>query len=239
MDEIVVTNLSKSYEHPVFKPLSFAVEKGEMVAIIGASGSGKTTLIECMLGITSGDSGTVSIKGQLMPNIAALSDIGYMAQSDALYDSLTARENLKFFGSMYDKVTSKRIEEVSSITALTAHLDKRVEKFSGGMKRRLSLAICLLHQLDILILDEPTTGLDPLLIEQIWHTFRTLQSSGTTLLITTHNMAEADRADKLLLLFDHEMLAYGTKQTLYQHYGVNSIQDIFIKEARNENNSDQ
>ncbi|UBH09317.1 ABC transporter ATP-binding protein [Macrococcus armenti] len=239
MNKIIVSNLSKFYDSTVFNPMSFAVEKGEMIAIVGASGAGKTTLIECMLGITKPTTGDVYIDGHLMPDINVLHKTGYMAQSDALYSELTAREHLNFFGSMYKKVTQSDILRVSEITALTNVLNKRVHTFSGGMKRRLSLAICLLHHPELIILDEPTTGLDPLLTNQIWNTFDSLRQQGTTMIITTHNMSEAMRADKLLLLFNHEMIAFGKAEELFEHYNVSSIEDIFIKEASHANYSNQ
>lgn len=233
MSKIVVNQISKSFhQQKVLDDISFSVEKGEIIGIIGASGSGKTTLIQCMLGIQKSDHGNVTINDQLMPNLNALQHIGYMAQSDALYDDMTGLEHLKFYGNIYKLKKNDlnlAIERVGEMTDLTPHLKKRVAHYSGGMKRRLSLAISLLHQPDLIILDEPTVGIDPILKRKIWQSFHALNAQGTTLIITTHIMDEAEACDKLLLLYNNKMIGFGSPARLKAHYQVESVEDIFIK----------
>ncbi|MCE4955708.1 ABC transporter ATP-binding protein [Macrococcoides caseolyticum] len=233
MAYIVVSDLSKTYQDKtVFKDIRFSIEQGEMIGIIGASGSGKTTLIQCMLGITKANSGNVMLNHQLMPNLNALAHTGYMAQSDALYDDLTGIEHLKFYASIYkiDKKTLKsRIDEVCQMTDLTKDIHRRVSTYSGGMKRRLSLAICLIHHPELIILDEPTVGIDPLLKHKIWQSLHQLKEKNKTVVITTHLMDEAMQCDKLLLLYQGEMIGFAAPQRLLDYYGVDSIEAIFIK----------
>ncbi|WP_414044612.1 ABC transporter ATP-binding protein [Macrococcus equi] len=233
MSKIIVSQISKSFgKHTVLNDISFSVNKGEMIGIIGASGSGKTTLIQCMLGIKTPDSGNVTIDDQFMPDLDALQRIGYMAQSDALYSDLTGLEHLKFFGKLYKMkrtLLNESINHVAEITELTPHLKKRVENYSGGMNRRLSLAISLLHNPELIILDEPTVGIDPLLKRKIWHELHHLKQHGKTIILTTHLMEEAELCDKLLLLNHNKMIGFGSPERLKAHYHANSIEDIFIK----------
>lgn len=233
MSKVIVSQLTKTFNHQkILSDISFAVDSGERIGIVGASGSGKTTLIQCMLGILKSDSGDVMIDGHFMPHLESLQSIGYMAQSDALYEDLTGLENLRFFGKLYrlnKKDLQAAIEDVANITELTTHLNKRVAQYSGGMKRRLSLAISLLHQPQLLILDEPTVGVDPLLKRKIWQSFTDLNRKGTTIIITTHVMEEAEACDKLLLLYNSEMIGFSSPHRLKAHYQVDTIEDIFIK----------
>lgn len=153
-------------------------------------------MIKTMLGMESVTAGTALILGKTMSNRLILSKIGYMAQSDALYESLSARENLAFFGKMKG-VTGKKLQQeidhVSAVVDLTPDLDQRIADYSGGMKRRLSLAIALLASPELLILDEPTVGIDPALRRQIWQELRGLRDRGRSILITTHVMDEAEK----------------------------------------------
>ncbi|MGO4273932.1 ABC transporter ATP-binding protein, partial [Paenibacillus sp. TAF58] len=153
-------------EKIVLDGITLAVPKAHIFGLLGPSGSGKTTLVRMIAGIDVPTSGTVHVLGQQMPQLAMLSQIGYMAQSDALYAELTAQENLEFFASLYGLTGTKRkqrIHDVMELVDLGSHLKKQISNYSGGMKRRLSLAISLLHEPGILILDEPTVGIDPVL----------------------------------------------------------------------------
>ncbi len=157
--------------------------------------------------------------------------IGYMAQSDALYGELTAKENLDFFATLYGlkrKEKQQRIMEVMQIVSLTEHLNMFVSNFSGGMKRRLSLAIALLHEPELLILDEPTVGIDPLLRKSIWEAFNQLKEKGTTIIITTHVMDEAEKCDRLGMIRDGNLIAVGTKDELIQDTKSSSIEEAFL-----------
>ena len=160
-----------------------------------------------------------------------MNKIGYMAQSDALYASLTAAENLHFFGTVYGmKKTEikKRIREVMELVNLSHDLRKPVGTFSGGMKRRLSLAIAVIHKPPVLVLDEPTVGIDPFLRKQIWEELNKLAAKGVTILVTTHVMDEADKCHSLALMREGRLIAKGNSRELRERVGVNSLEEAFI-----------
>lgn len=159
---IAIASLQIGYQQKtVVKNINLTVRPGEILGMLGPSGSGKTTLIRAIMGMIKPMSGTVRVFGQAMPNRHLLEKIGYMGQTDALYDALTARENLQFFASlrkMTRQQTAVEIKRVVRVVRLQSFLDRRVADFSGGMKRRLSLAITLLGTSELLILDEPDRG---------------------------------------------------------------------------------
>ena len=233
VEMIEVNNLSKSFSNKqVLEDINVAFEKGEIVGLIGPSGTGKTTLIQCMLGMERIDVGWVTINGVEMPNRKILGDIGYMAQSDALYTDLTGRENLEFFGSIYIKKRKdikKRVKICSDMVKLQEALDKKVSTYSGGMKRRLSLAISFLQDPQILILDEPTVGIDPKLRQAVWRDLDAAKKEGKSILITTHVLDEATRCDRLLLMNHGEIIAIGSPQDIKTQYQAESIEDVFLK----------
>ena len=157
--------VNKSFgKKTVLKNINLNIERGTIFGLIGPSGAGKTTIVKMLVGMDVADSGSVEVLQTKMPNLALLQQIGYMAQSDALYNELTGEENLKFFASLFklSKHDQKqRIEYVANLVNLTEELSKRVSAYSGGMKRRLSHAISLIQNPMMLILDEPTVGIDP------------------------------------------------------------------------------
>ena len=157
--------------------------------------------------------------------------IGYMAQSDALYDALTGLENLEFYGQMKGiakKDLTLQIHHVARVVDLQDHLDKFVSGYSGGMKRRLSLAIALLGNPDLLILDEPTVGIDPSLRRKIWAELDNIRQEGRSVFITTHVMDEAELTDKVALLLYGDVIAFDTPQGLKERYGVNTVEEAFL-----------
>ena len=154
-----------------------------------------------------------------------------MAQSDALYGTLTAAENLQFFGSIYGMSKNeikKRTEEVLELLSLSSDLHKPVEAFSGGMKRRLSLAMAMMHNPPVLVLDEPTVGIDPLLRKSIWEELNKIAAQGVTVLVTTHVMDEADKCHNLAMMRDGRLIAKGTSRELQERVGVQSLEEAFI-----------
>lgn len=225
----------------ILRDINLTVAPGEIVGLIGPSGSGKTTVIKTMLGMEKVTAGTALILGKEMPNRSILSQIGYMAQSDALYESLSGQENLEFFGQMKG-VTGKRLQQeiahVSAVVDLTNDLDQRVKDYSGGMKRRLSLAIALLGHPKLLILDEPTVGIDPALRRQAWRELRVLRDQGQSILITTHVMDEAEQASRVALLLHGDIIAFAAPQKLEQQYQVATIEEVFLKAEKEENHAD-
>lgn len=239
---ISLSNVVKKFgKQTVLRNINFQVPQGRIIGLIGPSGAGKSTIIKVILGMEVPDSGQTTIFNQKMPNRKLLGKIGYMAQSDALYEQLTGRENLQFYADMKEltKTTAEQqIKHVTQVVDLTKALDKRVSGYSGGMKRRLSLAIALLGFNQILILDEPTVGVDPALRRQIWSELQNLRNQGKTILVTTHVMDEAELTDDVALLLGGQIIAYNDPYSLKQAYQVNSIEEVFLKaEAiQNENN---
>ena len=234
---IEIEKLSKSFgEQKVLDKIDFKLESGEIVGLIGPSGSGKSTLIKTMLGMEKADEGEALVLDYKMPKREILSNIGYMAQSDALYEMLTGYENLEFFGKMKgvpsDKL-KKEIEYIAEIVDLTDDLKKLVSKYSGGMKRRLSLAIALIGSPELLILDEPTVGIDPSLRKNIWKELFKQRDSGVGILVTTHVMDEAELTDKVGLLLNGDIIDFDTPQQLKVKNNVNTIEEVFLKVEEN------
>ena len=234
---INIEKLSKSFgEQKVLDKIDFKLESGEIVGLIGPSGSGKSTLIKTMLGMEKADEGEALVLDYKMPKREILSNIGYMAQSDALYEMLTGYENLDFFGKMKgvpsDKL-KKEIEYIAEIVDLTNDLKKLVSKYSGGMKRRLSLAIALIGSPELLILDEPTVGIDPSLRKNIWKELFKQRDNGVGILVTTHVMDEAELTDKVGLLLNGNIIAFDTPQQLKVKNSVKTIEEVFLKVEEN------
>lgn len=234
---IEIEKLSKSFgEQKVLDKIDFNLESGEIVGLIGPSGSGKSTLIKTMLGMEKADEGEALILDYKMPKREILSNIGYMAQSDALYEMLTGYENLEFFGKMKGvsaKELKKEIEYVAEIVDLTDDLKKLVSKYSGGMKRRLSLAIALIGSPELLILDEPTVGIDPSLRKNIWKELFKQRDNGVGILVTTHVMDEAELTDKVGLLLNGDIIDFDTPQQLKVKNNVKTIEEVFLKVEEN------
>ncbi|MBS4213163.1 ABC transporter ATP-binding protein [Neobacillus rhizophilus] len=231
---IKVENVSKSFsKKAVLQKVDLSIEKGQLYGLIGPSGAGKTTLVKMIVGMEKADNGEIQVLNTKMPNLAILQEIGYMAQSDALYAELTGEENLKFFASLYklNKEEQKnRIAYASGLVNLTDDLKKRVSAYSGGMKRRLSLAIALIQDPKILILDEPTVGIDPELKLSIWNELLRLKNEeGKTIIVTTHVMDEAERCDYVAMVRDGRILTSGTPAELKEKYQVDRFDEVFLK----------
>ena len=234
---IEIEKLSKSFgEQKVLDRIDFKLESGEIVGLIGPSGSGKSTLIKTMLGMEKADEGEALVLDYKMPKREILSNIGYMAQSDALYEMLTGYENLDFFGKMKGVPSNKlkkEIEYIAEIVDLTNDLKKLVSKYSGGMKRRLSLAIALIGSPELLILDEPTVGIDPSLRKNIWKELFKQRDNGVGILVTTHVMDEAELTDKVGLLLNGDIIDFDTPQQLKEKNNVKTIEEVFLKVEEN------
>lgn len=228
---LALQNMTKSYgTRTVLDQMSLQLPTGQLLGLIGPSGSGKSTVIKLALGMTQADTGEAYIFETRMPNRKALAQIGYMAQNDALYETLTGYDNLKFFAQMRDiKAVDHEISRVAQIVDLTAALKQQVKGYSGGMKRRLSLAIALLGEPGLLILDEPTVGIDPALRLQIWEELRRQQANKKTILMTTHVMDEAERVDRVVLLFDGRIIADDSPAALKAQYDVSTVEQVFLK----------
>lgn len=231
-DCIVLRKVNKFFgRKQVLKDIDLEIPYESIFGLLGPSGCGKTTMVKIVAGILEATSGETYVLGQAMPKLSLMNKIGYMAQSDALYGSLTAAENLHFFGSIYgmkkDEIKS-RTREVMDLVNLSADLRKPVGAFSGGMKRRLSLAMAIMHKPPVLVLDEPTVGIDPLLRKQIWEELNKLAAGGVTILVTTHVMDEADKCHSLALMREGCLIAKGTARELQERIGADSLEEAFI-----------
>lgn len=235
MNHIVnVENISKSYnKKSVLQDVQLNIKKGQIYGLIGPSGAGKTTLVKIMVGMEKSDTGSVYILGKRVPSLDLLQNIGYMAQSDALYGELTAEENLRFFASLFglNKIQQKeRIEYTAELVNLSGDLKKKVSAYSGGMKRRLSLSIALIQNPEVLILDEPTVGIDPELRYSIWNElYRLRDQEGKTIIVTTHVMDEAEKCDVLAMIRDGRVITSGTPKYLMENYDVTNLEEVFLK----------
>lgn len=230
--QVSLSHVSKSFKkQQVLKNVNLKIENNEIFGLIGPSGAGKTTLIRLIIGAIAADEGVISIGDIIIPSLEALSVIGYMPQNEALYGDLSGYDNLVFFGRMYGiKKTElkNRAQEVLKLVDLEGDSKRRVNEYSGGMKKRLSLAVALLAQPSLIILDEPTVGVDPLLRRKIWNQFRELKAQGKTIIITTHVMDEAEMCDRIALVYNGGIIACDRIDTLLSQTKNHSIEDLFF-----------
>jgi ABC-2 type transport system ATP-binding protein len=214
--------------------LDLTVHAGEIYGLLGPNGSGKTTLIRLLIGLLKPTSGRAAILGQAMPDKAILSQVGYMTQASALYDDLTVKDNLAFFAEMCGLPLAHsraRIAEVLDLVNLQNRAGSLVRTLSGGMKQRTSLACALVHHPRLLLLDEPTVGVDPQLRVTFWSYFRQLADSGVTLIVSSHVMDEAERCDRLGFIRDGKLLAEGSAADLRAQAGTATLEQAFLRFA--------
>ena len=211
----------------VLHGLGFEVPVGQIVGLLGPSGSGKSSLIRTVVGVQQHVEGRCDVLGLPAGTPELRRRIGYVTQAPAVYTDLTVRENLRYFAvtTGADRCAVDRaLEQVD----LTAQSSKMVNSLSGGQWRRVSLAVALLARPDLLVLDEPTVGLDPVLRQSLWQLFRQLASTGVTLLVSSHVMDEASECDRLLLLRDGHLLSDGTEAELLARTGAPSVEAAFL-----------
>ena len=220
------THLSRSFgTRLAVDDVSFRVAPGETYGLLGPNGAGKTTTIRLVCGLLSADTGEVTVAGMQVraTTTTAKAQIGYVPQDVSLYPDLTARENLTFFGRLYrlrGKALAQRVDEVLDLIDLRDRGNDRVESFSGGMKRRLNIGASLLHRPRLLVLDEPTVGVDPQSRHAILESIQTLGSAGLAVLYTTHYMEEAERLCDRIGIIDHgHLIAEGTSRELVSQVG--------------------
>jgi ABC-2 type transport system ATP-binding protein len=215
--------------------VDLVIPEGLTYGLIGPNGSGKTTLIRILTGLSKPSDGAAIVLGYPMPDRRPAAQIGYMTQAEALYQDLTLEENLRFFGRIYGITGAALAERITELLALVSLSDRRrslVETLSGGMKRRLSLACALVHRPKLLILDEPTVGVDPELRIQFWDHFERLTASGVSILVSTHHLDEAWRCHRLCLLREGRVLVEGAPAQLRAEAGTESLEDTFLYFAR-------
>lgn len=209
--------------------LDLELAPGRIYGLLGPNGSGKTTLIRLLVGLAKATSGEARVLGVKMPDRENLARIGYMTQADGIYIELSVWENLRFFAALSGTGDKKAMDEVLDLVALTSRKKAPALELSGGMRRRLSLACALVHKPSVLFLDEPTVGIDPALRVQFWSYFRQLASAGTTIVVSSHVMDEADRCDELLLMFHGKVLARGSGAEIRRQAGAQDMEDAFLK----------
>jgi ABC-2 type transport system ATP-binding protein len=211
--------------------VSLSVASGETFGLIGPNGSGKTTLIRLLLGLGRAASGSVRVLGRAMPDRRVANDIGYMTQSSALYAELSVRENLAFFGGLYGlrgAALRRRIDDIVALVDLGDRVGSPVQTLSGGMRQRVSLACALIHQPRLLVLDEPTVGIDPELRHAFWDYFARLNQQGVTIVVSTHHLDEAARCHRIALLRYGRLLAVDTPDALRRQSGEDDFERAFL-----------
>jgi ABC-2 type transport system ATP-binding protein len=204
---------------------------GRIYGVLGPNGSGKTTLIRLLTGMTRPTEGHAEVLGVRMPDRGILARIGYMTQGDGVYPALTAGENARFFAAAYGADTGAAVDEALALVELLDRSRTVAGTLSGGQRRRLSLACALVHRPAVLFLDEPTVGVDPLLRVQFWGHFRSLADAGTTIVVSSHVMDEADRCDELLFVRAGRVIARGTGASLRAEAGTDDLEAAFLRFA--------
>jgi len=237
-------NIRKQFgERVAVDDVSFTIEGGETFGLLGPNGAGKTTTISMLVGLLTPERGHVQIgvDAELENNPCAArvrQRIGIAPQALSLYDELTARENLEFFGGLYGLAGSRlkqRRESVLDLAGLADRQRDRVATFSGGMKRRLNIAVALIHEPSILLLDEPTVGVDPQSRNHIFESIQALSNAGLTIIYTTHYMEEAQRLCDRVAIMDHgKLLALDTVDGLVQAHGTKSVVTAELKKLYNQ-----
>jgi ABC-2 type transport system ATP-binding protein len=209
--------------------VSLRVRRGEIYGLLGPNGSGKTTLIRAVVGLVIADSGTVTVLGKRMPDIGVLGSVGYMTQAAALYPDISVEENVHFFAAING--AEAHVLDTLKLVNLDQRRKSVVATLSGGMRQRCSLACALVHQPKLLLLDEPTVGIDPQLRVQFWDHFRQMAAGGTTLLVSSHVMDEAERCQRLGLIQYGKLLAEGSPDEVRASAGTQNLEEAFLKLA--------
>lgn len=234
---IETSNLMKVYREGNIRAvdgLNLRIMKGEVYALIGANGSGKTTTVNMLTGVLSPTSGTVNVLGKEIPrerhSVAA--HVGVAPQEYSLYPDLTVEQNIGFFARLYGVERNElepRLEELLRVLGLTTRRKALAANLSGGMKRRVSIACSLIHDPQLVFFDEATVGIDPVLRAFFWKYFRSLSSKGMTIVLTSHAMDEAERADRVGLMRAGRLIEEGTPEELKKRHQASSIEDVFLK----------
>lgn len=211
----------------VLPGVSFTVEPGTVTGLLGPSGCGKTTLMRAIVGVQIVESGSVQVLGEAAGSARLRSRVGYVTQAPSVYADLSVSENLHYFARVLG-VSPERVEATIGAVDLGAHAQQVVRDLSGGERARASLATALLGEPPLLVLDEPTVGLDPVLRRDLWKMFHRLADAGTTLLISSHVMDEASRCDQLLLMREGRLIATETPEGLRTRTGVQDLEAAFL-----------
>jgi ABC-2 type transport system ATP-binding protein len=207
--------------------ISFETRPGEVTGLLGPSGCGKSTLMRAVVGVQVVESGVVEVLGLPAGDRQLRDRVGYVTQAPSVYDDLTVAENLVFFGRVLG-VPRSEVDRCVEAVDLGARRDQVVSRLSGGERSRASLAVALLGSPELLVLDEPTVGLDPVLRRDLWAMFHRLADAGTAVLVSSHVMDEAERCDRLLLMRDGELIAQDTPQALLDRTRTTDVEHAFL-----------
>ncbi len=222
-----VDDVSKSFG--AFKALNgvtLRVRKGEIYGLLGPNGAGKTTLIRLIVGLLEAHAGTVTVLGHRMPNVPVLRHVGYMTQQAALYPPLSVEENVRFFAAING--AEDGVKDALDSVQLYDRRKSVVATLSGGMRQRCSLACALVHRPELLLLDEPTVGIDPELRVQFWEDFRRMAEAGTTIIVSSHVMDEADRCQRLGLIQYGRLIEEGSPADIRAKAGTQNLEAAFL-----------
>lgn len=235
---IQVEDLTKMFgDFTAVDAITFDIERGEIFGFLGANGAGKTTAIKMLIGISTPTSGKATVAGFDVFTQAEdiKKNIGYMSQKFALYDDLTVKENIAFFGGIYG-LSRKRIKEKADALIAELGLEKTANTLVGdlplGWKQKLSFSVSLIHDPQIVFLDEPTGGVDPITRRQFWELIYKAAHQGTTVFVTTHYMDEAEYCDRVSIMVNGKIEALDTPKKLKKQFDVDSMNDVFLKLAR-------
>ena len=212
----------------VLESLSFTIATGGVTGLLGPSGCGKSTLMRSLVGVQRLGSGSVRVFGEEAGGRGLRDRIGYVTQAASVYDDLTVTENLTFFAKVLG-VGHDEVDRSIDAVDLGSHADQVVGNLSGGQRSRASLAVALLGEPDLLVLDEPTVGLDPVLRRDLWALFHRIADGGAAVFVSSHVMDEADRCDRLLLMREGRIIADGTPDDIRQKSGADDIESAFLK----------
>jgi ABC-2 type transport system ATP-binding protein len=212
----------------IFDGLSFRIDRGTVTGLLGPSGCGKTTLMRSIVGVQKIHSGQIRVLGKPAGSPWLRHRVGYVTQSPSVYADLTVLQNVKYFGMLYG-IRARAAHQTLRDVGLADAAGQMVNTLSGGQRARVSLACALVAHPTVLVLDEPTVGLDPVLRRELWQRFHVLADAGTTLLVSSHVMDEADRCDRLLLLRDGELIADDTPDKLRMKTGVQNLEEAFLR----------
>lgn len=211
----------------VLPGLTVSIPAGQVVGLLGPSGGGKTTLMRAIVGVQVVESGTVTVLGEPAGSPGLRSRVGYVTQAPSIYDDLTVRENVRFFARMVGAGVESAERAISAVD-LESHAGVLAGRLSGGQRSRVSLASALVNDPELLVLDEPTVGLDPVLRRDLWRLFHQLAASGTSMVVSSHVMDEATRCDRLLLLREGRLLADDPLPVLLERTRTNDAETAFL-----------
>lgn len=227
-DAVVIDGLRvRRGRHDVFDRLSLRIPRGQVIGLLGPSGCGKTTLMRSIVGVQRTHGGTVEVLSEPAGSPSLRYRVSYGTQGSAVYTDLTVRENLRYFASALGAPRAD-VDRVMTQVGLTAHANQSVDVLSGGQLNRVSLGVALLGRPELVVLDEPTVGLDPVLRAELWSLFRRIAESGTTMLVSSHVMDEALRCDRLLLMRDGRIIADTTPAQLLAGTGQTDAEAAFL-----------